>query len=300
MTSLPAGVLARDLRALARAATVVENRAAGSDELLRELFPHTGRATVVGITGAPGSGKSTLTSTLVTQLRSAGHRVGVLAVDPSSPFTGGAILGDRIRMLQHGADPDVFIRSMATRGALGGLAATTADLTLLLDAAGYDWILVETVGVGQDETEIVRLADVTVVVLVPNLGDDIQALKAGILEIADLYVINKSDLDGADKLEREIQSMLALATPRENWTPPILKTIASNGSGIAKVLDSLRAFMTAHPPRRSSESHWAARLREMYLARVADRLDPACLREAAVRVASRAQDPYSIIEEWLH
>ena len=194
-------ILQGDPRAIARAATLIENRQA--TPLLKELFSYSGKALVIGITGAPGAGKSTFANQLVSLLRTEQKRVAIIAVDPTSPYSGGAILGDRIRMLQHHADPGVFIRSMATRGHLGGLAPTAADMTLLFDAAGCDVVIVETVGVGQDEVEIARLADVTLVVLTPNNGDDIQALKAGIMEIADVFILNKSDLDGADKLERE-------------------------------------------------------------------------------------------------
>src|SRR5579859_7326829 len=195
MTDLARKILDGDLRSLARAATVVENRGVAAESLLKELFPRTGRAAIIGITGSPGAGKSTLTDRLVHELRREGKSVGVLAVDPTSPFTGGAILGDRIRMLSHHADAGVFIRSMATRGSLGGLATATSDMALLLDAAGKEFVLIETVGVGQDEVEIAKLADVTVVVLVPGMGDDVQAIKAGIMEIADVFVINKSDQD---------------------------------------------------------------------------------------------------------
>ena len=299
MTELLEGITQGDARSIARAATLIENRDPKADRLLRDLFPRTGRATVVGITGATGAGKSTLASALVALLRAEDQRVGVLAVDPTSPFTGGAILGDRIRMQAHHADPHVFIRSMATRGVMGGLAAATADLALLLDAAGYEWILVETVGVGQDEIDIARLADVTVLVLVPNLGDDVQALKAGILEIADVYAINKSDLNGAAKLQGELEGMLALAGMRGAWTPPMVRTVAGSGQGAPELLAAVRAFLAACPKRRRSALHWSFRLREMYAARALARLDNARVDAAAARVAAREQDPYSIVEEWL-
>src|SRR5512141_2257691 len=211
MAELADEVLRGDLRAIARAATFVENQNQSSVGLLTKIAPHAGRALILGITGAPGAGKSTLCGQLTSRLRAEGKTVGVIAVDPSSPVTGGAILGDRIRMQEHHADPGVFIRSMATRGWLGGLARATTEMTMLLDAAGRDVVLVETVGVGQDEVEIARLAHVTLVVLTPGAGDDVQTLKAGIMEIAQVFVINKSDLPGADKLQREIHAAMGLA-----------------------------------------------------------------------------------------
>ena len=229
------------MRALARAATILESRLSGAAELVRELAPFAGQALVVGITGPPGSGKSTLVDQMAATLRGEGGTVGILTVDPTSPFSGGAILGDRIRMQRHHADAGVFIRSMATRGSLGGVARTTADLVTLLDASGKEVILIETVGVGQDEVEIARLAEVTVLVLVPGLGDDVQAIKAGIMEIADVFAVNKADLPGAERVEREIQGLLTLADRPAGWTPPIIRTVASEGAGVAELLAAVRS-----------------------------------------------------------
>jgi len=232
MGDLVAEVLAGDSRALARAATWIENHASGAGALLRELAPHAGRALILGITGAPGAGKSTLCDHIIALLRAEAKTVGVIAVDPSSPVSGGAILGDRIRMQQHHADPGVFIRSMATRGLPGGIARATADLVTLLDASGRDVVIVETVGVGQSEVEIARLAQVTLLVIVPGSGDDVQAMKAGVMEIADIFVINKADLPGTDKLEQELHG---IAGDR-----PVLRTVASEGQGIAELLQAAR------------------------------------------------------------
>jgi LAO/AO transport system kinase len=231
MAELADDVLRGELRSLARAATLIENRSA--EALLRKLSPHTGHALILGVTGAPGAGKSTLCDQMISLLRAEGKTVGVIAVDPSSPVTGGAILGDRIRMQQHHADPGVFIRSMATRGIPGGIAGATADLATLFDAAGRDVVIIETVGVGQSEVEIARLAQVTILVMVPGAGDEVQAMKAGVLEIADLFVINKADLPGTDKLEQELHQ---IAGDR-----PLLRTVASEGQGIAEVLQAARA-----------------------------------------------------------
>ncbi len=225
-----------DARALARAATAVENRDPRGTELLRDLAPFAGHARIVGITGSPGAGKSTLVDGLALALRQQGKTVAILAVDPSSRATGGAILGDRIRMQQHHADTGIFIRSMATRGSLGGLARATRDLARLMDGAGRDYVLIETVGVGQDEVEIAGLAQVTVVVLVPGMGDDVQAIKAGIMEIADVFAINKADQPGADRVERELQAMLSLAN---GAAPAIVRTIATEGAGITELLAAI-------------------------------------------------------------
>ena len=242
-----------DARALARAATGVENRDPEALAVLRELAPRAGHAVVVGVTGAPGAGKSTLLDALARVLREEGHSVGIVAVDPTSRVSGGAILGDRIRMQDLHADPGIFIRSMATRGSLGGLARATGDLAQLLDAAGKDFVLIETVGVGQAETEIAALAQVTVVVLVPGMGDDIQAIKAGIMEIADVFVINKADHAGVERVEREIKSTLQLGTRPNGWVPPVIRTVATQGTGVRDLLSAIRD-RAAHPRERASEA----------------------------------------------
>src|SRR3954464_14552072 len=235
-------VLKGEARAVARAISKVENGAGDAAELMRAVFPHTGRGLVVGITGAPGAGKSSLVDKLAALYRSRGERVGIVAVDPSSPFSGGAILGDRIRMQALGLDPGVFIRSMATRGNLGGLARATVDAVAILDAAGFEKVIVETVGVGQDEVEIVKTADVSVVVLVPGMGHDIQAIKAGIMEIGDVFVINKADRDGVLRTERELEQLLSLATRPDDWHPPIIKTVATENKGVEDLAAAIESF----------------------------------------------------------
>ncbi len=297
MAGLAERVLSGDPRAIARAATAIENRRPEAGELLRDLFPHTGRATIAGVTGSPGAGKSTLVDQFARVLRAENRRVGIIAVDPTSPYSGGAILGDRIRMQSHHADAGVFIRSMATRGAVGGLAAATTDLALLLDAAGFDTILVETVGVGQDEVEVAKLADVTAVVLVPGMGDDVQALKAGIMEIADVFLINKADLAGADRLERELKASLSLSARRDGWTPPIVNTVASEGQGVAEALAAIRSYPATRRDRAAQT--WALRLREMLRERLLERLPAEEIESAAREVAARERDPYTIVDEWL-
>lgn len=286
-------ILAGDLRALARAATAVENRTSESRDLLRELFPHTGRAVIIGITGAPGAGKSTLVDQFIRLLRAEAKTVGILAVDPSSPYTGGAILGDRVRMQDHHADPGVFIRSMATRGSLGGLAAATTDMALVLDAAGRDVVIVETVGVGQAEVEIAQLADVTVVVLVPGMGDDIQANKAGIMEIADVFALNKADHAGIDRLQREVETAQSFDHRPDGWVPPLIRVIASEGQGVAETLAAVRHFRDTihHAPRTAAL--WTHRLQQLIRERLLERIPAALIEEAAARIARREQDPYS-------
>ena len=296
---------AGDSRALARAISTVENHSPGWIELLKDLFPHTGRARTIGLTGAPGAGKSTLVDQLAKHYREQKQTIGIIAVDPTSPYTGGAILGDRIRMQQHFSDPGIYIRSMATRGSLGGLARTTADVALVLDAAGRDLVLIETVGVGQDEIDIVRLADVTVVILVPGMGDDVQTIKAGIMEIADIFVINKVDHDGAERVEREIRAMQSLALRADQWTPPVVKTVATDARGIPELANAIAAY-EAHQLKQDLISHrrvqnWEVRLLEMLrdtlLQQARAALSDHELAELAAQVAEHKRDPYTVVEE---
>jgi len=290
-------ILNADPRAIARAATLIENRRA--TPLLRELFPHSGKALVIGITGAPGAGKSTFANQLAALLRKEDKRVAIIAVDPTSPYSGGAILGDRIRMLQHHADPGVFIRSMATRGCLGGLAPAAADMTVLFDAAGCEVVIVETVGVGQDEVEIAKLADVTLVVLTPNNGDDVQVLKAGLMEIADVFVLNKSDLMGSDKLERELKGSFTLAHRPDGWIPLVVRTVAAEGQGIDDALAAARQYNATGLNKQRRSEVWAGRLREMLRERLLERYDPTVFEQAAHAVIDHQTDPYTVIEELL-
>ncbi|MFZ1133302.1 MAG: methylmalonyl Co-A mutase-associated GTPase MeaB [Candidatus Korobacteraceae bacterium] len=293
-------------RALARAISIVEDRTAESVELLKALFPFSGNAVLLGLTGSPGAGKSTLVDQIAREYRKQNKTIGIVAVDPTSPFSGGAILGDRIRMQSHYADAGIYIRSMATRGSLGGLASTTADVATVLDASGRDLVMIETVGVGQAEVDIVTLADVTVVVLVPGMGDDVQTIKAGIMEIADVFVINKSDRDGAERVEREIRAMQSLATRNDNWTPPIVKTVASDGTGIPAVLqaiESYRAHLSKSELGRNRRiENWRKRITEMLRDALFQRVVTGYLshgeaRRYAAEVAEHKRDPYSLVEE---
>ncbi len=294
------GVVAGSHREIGRAMTAAETEG-GSPELLARLFGRTGRARVFGITGPPGAGKSTLVARLAQAYRRGGRTVGIVAVDPSSPFSGGAILGDRIRMGEIYTDPGVFIRSMATRGALGGLARATSDAVDILDAAGYDVVLIETVGVGQDEIDIVKAADTTAVVLVPGLGDDIQAIKAGILEIGDVFIVNKADREGADRTAAELSMMLDLS-PTGAWRPPIVRTVATRSEGIGEAVEALEAHHRHLAASREGTARVRRRSRARLLALLEERFrravdaqapDADGLEAAVERVAGREEDPYS-------
>jgi LAO/AO transport system kinase len=301
-------VRAGDVRAISRAITAIENHSDESEELLRQLFPHTGKAYLTGVTGAPGTGKSTLVDRLAAFHRKRQDRVGVVAVDPTSPYSGGAILGDRIRMQGHASDTGIFIRSMATRGFLGGLARSTAEVALLLDAAGKRQVLIETVGVGQDEIDIVRLADCVLVVLVPGLGDDIQNMKAGLMEIGDIFVLNKADREGADRLEEQLHAMLSLVMPRDGWHPPVIRTVATENRGVeelALTVEKFRKHFESSGQRREKHvEHWQKRLIEMLESRLLEKIlggkeGEARLRALAVEVAERKKDPFTAVSEIL-
>jgi LAO/AO transport system kinase len=306
-----AGLVAKardgDTHATARLLSVVENEEAGAAEALRELYPLTGKARVIGVTGPPGGGKSTLVNRLAGAYREQGDRVAVVAVDPSSPFSGGALLGDRIRMSERFLDEGLFIRSMASRGHSGGLARSTSRVVNVLDAIGYGVVLVETVGVGQEEVEVIRVVDTVVLVTVPGLGDDIQAIKAGVLEIADVLVVNKADRPGADETARDLAQMLSLGKLRTSWKPPIVRTVAATGENIPQLIDSIEKHRAwaAENGERDRRRRDAARvevedlLREALIRRLRDRVGDDRVAKAVARVADRTIDPYAAVEELL-
>ncbi|MGH9948035.1 MAG: methylmalonyl Co-A mutase-associated GTPase MeaB [Pyrinomonadaceae bacterium] len=310
---MPASEIAKRLisgepRAVARAITLVENGGDGAAELMKAVFPKTGNAVVIGITGAPGAGKSSLVDKLALYYKEKGEKIGIVCVDPSSPFSGGAILGDRIRMASLGLDKNVFIRSMATRGNLGGLSRATVDAVAILDAAGFDKVIVETVGVGQDEVEIVKAADVSVVVLVPGMGDDIQAIKAGIMEIGDVFVINKADREGVLRTQKELETLLSLAHRPDMWNPPIIKTIATENKGIEDLSTAIEAYTefqlsgSSNSERRRQIARWRLTelLQERLLADLLNRNGTSDrLEELAREIAEKKIDPYSAVEALL-
>jgi len=299
-------ILEGDTRAAARLMTMIENGASDARAALKALYAHTGSAYIVGVTGPPGSGKSTLTDRLIEELRKRGKTVGIVAIDPTSPFTGGAILGDRIRMQRHSLDADVFIRSMATRGHLGGLARATNDVVDVMDAAGKEVILIETVGVGQDEVEVVGTAHTCVVVSVPGLGDEVQVIKAGVLEIADLFVVNKADREGANRTATELEMMLHMAPDTGGWLPKVYKTVATKGEGVPEVLDAIflhKSFLDERGLRKKkarerSERAFMALLEETLTARTLQRIQRnGSIREMLDRIADRQLDPYTAVDE---
>ncbi len=301
-------ILKGNVRAVARLMTLIENGASEAKAILKSLYAHTGSGYIIGITGPPGSGKSTLTDRLTEELRKRGKTVGIIAVDPTSPFTGGAILADRIRMQRHSLDEGVFIRSMATRGHLGGLARATNDIVDVLDAAGKEVILIETVGVGQDEVEVVGTAHTCVVVSVPGLGDEVQAIKAGVLEIGDVFVVNKADREGANRTAAELKMMLHMAPDTGGWLPKVYKTVATKGEGITELLDAIfehKAYLDDRglrekKMRERSERAFMALLQETLTARTVKRIQrDGSMKELIARIADRTLDPYTAVEEVL-
>src|SRR6267154_3222081 len=299
------GILQRQPRAIARAISTVESGGSQASSLMHDVFSHTGKSLIIGITGSPGAGKSTLVDRLAGYYRQQNQTIGIIAVDPSSPFSGGAILGDRIRMQALGTDAGCFIRSMATRGNLGGLARATTDAVAILDAAGFDKVIVETVGVGQDEVDIVKTADVSIVVLVPGMGDDIQTIKAGIMEIGDIFVINNADRDGVLNTEREIESLLSIVERPDGWNPPIIKTVATQNQGLeemANAIASYKQFTDVHPDnaRRNAiaEQRIIELLRDRLLAIAIERgIGIDGIDHLAAQVAAKERDPYSVVDE---
>ena len=290
-------------RAIARGISLIENETGNAQEIMKKVFPYTGKSTIIGVTGAPGSGKSTLVDQMIGSLRNNGEKIGIVAVDPSSPFSGGAILGDRIRMMRHSTDPEIFIRSMATRGHLGGLAKTSGEAIAILEAAGKDFVLVETVGVGQDEVEVIKLADIVLVVLIPGVGDDIQAFKAGIMEIADIFVLNKADSPETEKTERQIKAMLDLGF-KEEPLPPVVKTIATEGEGVDALLDEIDKIRAnknegQKEARKKKLIFWMLKdiINEKIYREVSENIRDSEFSEYIERIYIKELDPYTAAEE---
>jgi LAO/AO transport system kinase len=307
IADLAARVASGEPRAVARAISLVEDDGDAGRDLVARIFTHTGRSFLLGVTGAPGTGKSTLVDRLIAEIRRDRQKVGVIAIDPTSPFSGGAVLGDRVRMNAHAADEGVFIRSMATRGHLGGLARATSDAALVLDAAGADVVIIETVGVGQDEVDIVSTADISIVLLVPGAGDDLQAIKAGVMEIGDIFVVNKADREGADRVVQAVASNLSLKSyDASEWKPPILKTEATTGAGVDilwQEIGRFREWASTHRQSRRRQRQ-VLRLRELlafsFLRHVDTALSQEEFDEYVEAVANRARDPYSVVDEIMH
>ncbi len=295
-----------DPRSIARLITAVESESELSAKIMRSLYPHSGKAHLIGVTGSPGAGKSTLLDKLITNISAAGMSIGVIAVDPSSPFSGGAVLGDRLRMQRHSLDPDVFIRSMGTRGSLGGLSRGTYEAALILDACGKDVVLIETVGVGQSEIDIMKIADTVALVLVPGMGDDIQIMKAGIMEIADIFIVNKADRDGSERVVREVNIMLDLQGERA-WRPPVIPTIAENGDGVEEAAKSIFAHKKFLESNSEGSKRKFARLRleveeilKREIAKVAEKAwDKRISGDVLEELYARRKDPYTVAEELL-
>jgi len=303
MFDLAEEIIKGNPRAIARGISMIENEADNAQEIMKKIFPYTGKSTIIGVTGAPGSGKSTLVDQMIGLLRNNGEKIGIVAVDPSSPFSGGAILGDRIRMMRHSTDPEIFIRSMATRGHLGGLARASGEAIAILEAAGKDFVLVETVGVGQDEVEVIKLADIVLVVLIPGVGDDIQAFKAGIMEIADIFVLNKADSPETEKTEKQIKAMLDLGFKKESL-PPVVRTIATEGEGVDALLDEIDKIKTnrdkgQEEARKKKLIFWMLKdiINEKIYREVSENVRDSEFSEYIERVYTRELDPYSAAEE---
>jgi len=303
---LVAKALDGDHRSIARLISLVESESPQAEHIMRKIYPHSGKAHIIGLTGSPGAGKSTLADKIIAHFKELGKKIGVIAVDPSSPFTGGAILGDRLRMQQHAVDPDIFIRSMGTRGSLGGLSRSTQEAALILDACGKDIVIIETVGVGQSEVDIVKIADTVGLILVPGMGDDIQVMKAGIMEIADVFIVNKADRDGADRVSTEVNMMLDLLGMRP-WRPPVLKTVAERGEGVKEVVSEMIRhadfLRVSEEGRRRKWQRLGMEVEEILRREIASLVENAWEKEKSPdlfeSLAERKTNPYEVAERVL-